>query len=889
MLLLKAKDVSSEQSLEDMVKRHLLPEDECWDHLSDCLKENQAQTLFIIDGFDEVKQPNEQIIKLLQGKLLSRCHLLITSRPSFMSSHVKSFDSVLLNIGYSADQQVEFVKKFIGDLAEEKPSEEFILKIRNDELVKDLCRNPLHLSILCMLQCDHGAEVPSSNTQLYQQMKEFIMKRTSSKIGLTHEEFIEKCKPLYKIAMVGLNEGRYQVGYNEIEQHIDVDTVQQLCFFSKEVQISRCFNQMTYYSFTHKSFMEYYAAEYAFSKPRAERIDLLHQIQNRSSFHMVLQFLCGLLKNDSEALSDVFELIDEEVYLPRKSEVTMGVRFILDNHSSHVGLRCLAEIENEEVCARLVRELRGASNNDSVGHVCFSLLWCRDGCIDGLVKLCKALDASLTNTTNLDHEKSGIKVTVQMQCISSRPGMYRRLLHGLCSSKHGGYLHIHHIMSARELAQVFHMLNEKGINRQNLHTLELHFLGLADTTLYQEQMKAFPLAFFSLKCLMIHECFSADLLTQLLSLIMPCNSLESLSISQCTLNGSTCKQLCSALQQLAKLTRFCFIGNSIQDEEELKFYEELLDVLNERAALTELVVSHLPSKRRFDQRLGRQISIRVDGDSSVHMFPALTRCLEIQKKLTKLSLCDTYLGSDVLSVLQAAIDANTQLQVLELHNNHVTDHDALDAVLNTLGTLPNFISLNLRGSELNESNFQVLVSLIRGSGSLRRLCLPAWMGSLEYLAEGLKDNTSLQLLELRNLQFGRKSGVSTFAEAVAAHKSLEQLRLGCNLAPPQDIQSLLRACTVSNSLLKLMLINFGLDQRHVHCIGEMLEKNQRIKSLDLRGNQFKEEDLADLSEYLGRRSAKLKFLNLAESRLVNWHPVVDKLRQRVVMLKAEWF
>ena len=54
MFLLKAKDLSHEDNVDQLLLKHLLPEDFPEEHIMECLKEHQHKILFIIDGFDEV-------------------------------------------------------------------------------------------------------------------------------------------------------------------------------------------------------------------------------------------------------------------------------------------------------------------------------------------------------------------------------------------------------------------------------------------------------------------------------------------------------------------------------------------------------------------------------------------------------------------------------------------------------------------------------------------------------------------------------------------------------------------------------------------------------------------------------------------------------------------
>ena len=99
--------------------------------------------------------------------------LLLTSRPGYAVNLMKYFDSVFINIGYDIKRRLEFIDKFAAETAcEESESyfQSFKARIEADGVLSELCRNPLNLSILCMLVGETNLDLPKTRTALYEEV-----------------------------------------------------------------------------------------------------------------------------------------------------------------------------------------------------------------------------------------------------------------------------------------------------------------------------------------------------------------------------------------------------------------------------------------------------------------------------------------------------------------------------------------------------------------------------------------------------------------------------------------------------------------------------------------------------------------------------------------------
>ncbi len=158
-------------SIFDCVYKNLLPEEFSVSKkdFHDYVVEHQKETLFLIDGYDEMLNlNNETLSKLVQKQSMEDCTVLLTSRPQYVTSLRKSFDSEFLIKGYNRQHMVEFITKYAENLSPETLVD-LIKIIDNDSSINDLCRNPLNLIFMCELCQEKQGELPNTRTKIYEE------------------------------------------------------------------------------------------------------------------------------------------------------------------------------------------------------------------------------------------------------------------------------------------------------------------------------------------------------------------------------------------------------------------------------------------------------------------------------------------------------------------------------------------------------------------------------------------------------------------------------------------------------------------------------------------------------------------------------------------------
>ena len=176
VLLLKCRDIDGD--LTEAITEQLLPNDISKDirktffhFLNDI--HNQERILIILDGLDELPEKSWHHVDLfLRRRILSFCYVLTTTRQEKGIEARKqfAFDISLKIEGFTEGDSFEYIRRHFKNVGPGQSSkgEKLIEEIKENQLLRDLQKNPLHLLLLCVVYQDHEGKLPSSRTDLYQ-------------------------------------------------------------------------------------------------------------------------------------------------------------------------------------------------------------------------------------------------------------------------------------------------------------------------------------------------------------------------------------------------------------------------------------------------------------------------------------------------------------------------------------------------------------------------------------------------------------------------------------------------------------------------------------------------------------------------------------------------
>ena len=324
----------------------------------------QHKTLFIIDGIDNDWKPGASIHSALYSdvqdiittKLYANSSLLTLSLPSVPDSTLKHFDMTYRLMGFlTLINQLSFISKFGGEISSSQTLTSAVLFehiVSENTIMQTLAKNPLFLSILCLLWLENqelacnGSTLCNTRTELLRAFIEFMIRRTS-----LHECILEsECQILFqqlcKLAFNFSKQPGSMVTYMDehtIEVEFDI-RIRPLLRFG----LLCCFPMITptirqpikQFQFAQGVFQHFLAAFYIMSCTIEELYIIL---KDQNYCDLLYIFTCGLLRDNAKKLSIVFECVlgcqskTNEINLQRKHFKTQH------EQRQHLALECINE------------------------------------------------------------------------------------------------------------------------------------------------------------------------------------------------------------------------------------------------------------------------------------------------------------------------------------------------------------------------------------------------------------------------------------------------------------------------------------------------------------------------------------------------------------------
>ncbi|ELT93144.1 hypothetical protein CAPTEDRAFT_214015 [Capitella teleta] len=380
VILLHAGDLRGQNSVAEAIKKHLLPID-C-DITSRQLEElvRTKNVLLIVDAFDEASNENEILHQMIEGKLLKHKTLLITSRPNFLQNKLSHFESTFAVEGYDKNEQLEYVKRYAGH---KNIDSALFVSMLKEKSVRDLCNNPLNLTLLCLLR-EEDTQLMNTRTALYTSIHSIIKRKASERMNLTPAQVEESLlRPLYQIAFEAHQKNEIVVREKDFKK---VENFEQVCQpppSRSEIWVS------------HRSMLEFLAAKHLAQMDREERLKWMQHLRyvdyiirvirlaiedhfDARQNYPVLGFLFGLLEEDAEELTQMASLVMKETHFSSKHH---PLSFRSPCGASHQLMRLIGELND------VPPELEDAIIKRCPPHINIHHR-CSASCRRGILKLC---------------------------------------------------------------------------------------------------------------------------------------------------------------------------------------------------------------------------------------------------------------------------------------------------------------------------------------------------------------------------------------------------------------------------------------------------------------------------------------------------------------------
>ena len=350
--LLKFKRFNSLQS--PLTLRELLADSEYSAPLNDedwnYILENPSKVLLIFDGIGEFNLKREiteiehydyrndvtermpfaaLYNKLAAGELLTGSTVLTTIRPTVLSyvKHVY-FDKIVHILGFRSEQVEDYVNKFTDD-EQEGTGKTIWQHISSNLNIFSMCYVPVNCFIICTcllhvlqtLKSNVSTILPTKLTEIYSiAIKMFYFKHSRNyKQYQGQADFIREkfenlpdgvkadFKRLGEIAFTGIKEGRLIFESKEVKGLEDCGLLHRLPDLNIASAASPFEKPKAQFCFMHLTIQEFLAAKHVADNMNEEELrEFVHYRITQGAWHVVLQFLAGLLGKREASLKRIF-------------------------------------------------------------------------------------------------------------------------------------------------------------------------------------------------------------------------------------------------------------------------------------------------------------------------------------------------------------------------------------------------------------------------------------------------------------------------------------------------------------------------------------------------------------------------------------------------------
>ena len=683
LLLLKCHDVKS--SIWKAIDDQILPA-EIDDQAKECffkfVRENQSKVLLVLDGLDEMDSTEmKRIYDLVEGKELSGCHVILTSRHEVGRKLRRYCDTLWEIVGFTEEDANSFIRTYFKNIKREDLLENLLQKIRYSHELRNLSKNPLNVTLLCVLCEDLEGVFPTSRTELYTEIVLCVLRRYEKKQGLSSKS--EDLMSIYRDDLVNL--GRVALhslrkGELYFEEHESGSTSIALSKFGfLSLQASGCKRKaLVRYAFLHKSFQEFFSGFYLACQILDGGIDCVSVVKDerfKDELKQVFLFMIGILASTSkETAESVIKIMAENINLI-DPDCDKDIRGLF-----HLALGCILE------CTSLSRTL-GL-------HLHISNLDLSELIIDnsGAAALSQALavNSSLTNLdlslNSIGH--SGATSLSQTLAVNSSLTSLDLSVNRIGASGATSFsqtLAVNSSLTSLDLslnsigASGAYYLSQALATNSSLTSLLLRENGIGDsgaTSLSQALVTNSSLTSLDLSVNRI----GASGATSLSQALAVNSSLTSLDLSLNSIGASGAYSLSQALATNSSLTSLLLRENGIGTSGATS----LSQVLAANSSLTSLDLSKnwigdsgatslsqaLATNSSLTRLLLRENGI---GDSGA---TSLSQALAFNSFLTSLNLSSNSIGASCAASLSQALATNSSLTNLDLSGKRIVDSGA---------------------------------------------------------------------------------------------------------------------------------------------------------------------------------------------------------------------
>eukprot|EP00731_Ephydatia_muelleri_P002922 Em0001g2922a len=707
--------------------------------------------MMVLDGYDELSpdlQKSSIFANIIRGVVLPKMTVLVSSRPSANDNlHQLCQDQkcqYIEVIGFGKEEIQEYVDAALEQSKELR--DQLMSYLEHHPHIHGLMYCPLNCAIIVQIfrdQMKSRSQPPQTLTEVYQVLIKTVLKRHEQKsveppaamkhkgtstipnkpstfpwLGDVSDQTIPQLLVLAKLAYDGTNE-------DQLIFHGPSGTMETLGLLQEVPELYLESSGSSSYHFLHKTVQEFMAALHVSSLPPGERAEFLRTSFGKSNITMVVRFMAGLTKFQSQD--------DIEGVLAFQEKVERGLleslHWLFEARDPGLVQKCMGhrewtlQLEGENLdpfncyvlgyCIANSRQPWNVSLPQcSINGQCVKMLM--------MVEKGRAFDYIKTIDFTFNHKLGDEGSIVLVSLVGSDGCITLAFVMSVvrlqrCSINSTNIIHgiplnvmaVTELMVAQAASTPVHCWKILRGNKV-LTSLQLQGCGIEPEGL-SELCSALEVNTTLTELDLSQNKFDDHSLASLEKMLRGNKVLTSLELLGCGIEPEGLSELCSALEVNTTLTELNLSFNTFDGHSSTilgpEGLSELCSALQMNTTLTELDLS----SNTFD----------------VHSLASLGKMLRGNKVLTSLQLKNLgiHVGPEGLSELCSALEVNTTLTELDLSYNAFDDHSSASLV-QLLTNNQTLEKLSLRWSGLDDD---AICSLAKGLEHCQLKKLDLWI------------------------------------------------------------------------------------------------------------------------------------------------------------------
>ncbi|MCP4581108.1 MAG: NACHT domain-containing protein [candidate division Zixibacteria bacterium] len=343
-------------------------------YVETCL--TRGKMLIILDGLDEVGVNkafvNKEIREFCENDDLQqeKNHVIVTCREhSYQNDELRDVLPNVVKVEPFANHHIRiFLKGW--PLHHKRNAIQLYSKIQDDPVIRDICRNPLMLTILTGLYMDvQNFEIPTNRTNFYENVvDELMIKRPERREIKQIYHPKDKIKILERISLERLE----TVRENEDPEELSTSAIRKYAYelWGDEYNIRKLIEELVdfngiikmsgneAYTCSHRTIQEYLAAREAHRTKNTKQF--LEQFSEHDYLIEVVYFYCGLIRN----IPQINEIVSSFTDLKKWKEAGRCILFTSESPNeseirlvSEKLLNYLSNQQDVEICLELLSSL----------------------------------------------------------------------------------------------------------------------------------------------------------------------------------------------------------------------------------------------------------------------------------------------------------------------------------------------------------------------------------------------------------------------------------------------------------------------------------------------------------------------------------------------------